>query len=345
MQFDQFKRREFITLLDGAAAWTLAARAQQSERMRRIGLLMVSQVHIGAFLQGLRRSGWTLGENVQIDYRWGASNTDLYHKYATELVSLAPDVILTAASSTVAALQQASRRVPIVFVTAIDPVGVGLVGSIARPGGNATGFTYLEFGSRGKWLELLKEMMPRVRLVAVIRDPSTSPGSGQLGAIQAVAPSRGLEVRPVDVRYAPGMERAIMALARHPDRGMIVTANNLAFARRELIIPLAARLQLPTVYSSRPYVVGGGLISYGPDVGDQYRRPVPPRRKLRRSYPQGREARRAAGAGGDQVRAGDQPQDCQGAWPRCALDAARHRRRGDRVRRREFITLLGGAET
>jgi putative ABC transport system substrate-binding protein len=274
------KRRDFLTYLGGAAAaWPAVARAQQGERMRRIGVLMVlaaddpvSQVRIGAFLQGLQQSGWTLGQNVQIDYRWGASNTDLYRKYATELVSLGPDVILTAASSAVAALQQASRTVPIVFVTSIDPVGTGIVESIARPGGNATGFTNMEFGTSGKWLELLKEMIPRVRRVAVIRDPSTSPGSGQLGAIQAVAPLLGVEVRPVDVRDALGMERAITALAREPDRGMIVTANNLAFARRELIVPLAARLQLPTVYSSRSWVVGGGLISYGPDFVDQHRR-------------------------------------------------------------------------
>jgi putative tryptophan/tyrosine transport system substrate-binding protein len=273
-------RRDFITLLGGAvAAWPSAARARPGERMRRIGLLTVlaaddpvSQVHIGAFLQGLQKSGWALGQNVQIDYRWGASNTDLYRKYARELASLAPDVIVTAASSAVAALQQASRTLPIVFVTAIDPVGAGLVESIARPGGNATGFTYLELGTSGKWLELIKEMVPHVRRVAVIRDPSTSPGSGQLGAIQAVAPSLGVEVRPVDVSDAPGMERRITALAGERDVGMIVTANNLAFARRELIIPLAARLQLPTVYSLRSYVLGGGLISYGPDIGDQYRR-------------------------------------------------------------------------
>ena len=236
-------------------------------------------------------------------------------------------------------LLQATRTVPIVFPIAADPVGAGFVDSLARPGGNATGFMMFEYSMGGKWLELLKQIAPGVTRVAVLRDPAKAPEPASSRAIQAAAPSLRVEVNPINMRDAGEIERAVAAFARPPNGGLIVTASGSATLHRDLIVTLAARHKLPAVYFDRFFVAAGGLISYGPDL----RRPVPARGRLRRPHPQGREAGRPPGAGADQVRAGDQPQDRQGARPRRAADAARPRRRGDRMKRREFITLLGGA--
>jgi putative ABC transport system substrate-binding protein len=274
------KRREFITLVGGAAvAWPLAARAQQPERVRRIGVLMPfaaddpeAQARVAAFAQGLAQLGWIIGRNVWIDTRWATANAADIRKYAAELVALAPDVILAAGGATVPALLQASRTVPIVFTQTPDPVGAGFVESLARPGGNATGFTLFEFGISAKWLELLKEIAPRVTRVAVLRDPANPAGIGQLGALQSVAPSLGVELSAVDVRDAPEIERAVTAFARGSNGGLIVLSSALAIAHRELIIALAARHKLPTIYPARYFVNGGGLICYGPDTIDPHRR-------------------------------------------------------------------------
>jgi putative ABC transport system substrate-binding protein len=275
------RRRDFITLLGStAAAWPLAARAQQPERMRRIGVLMSPSSDdpqgpslITAFAQGLQALGWTAGSNVRIDYRWGANNTDLFRKYAAELVALSPDVILGTAGSIVGALQQASHTVPIVFVTVIDPVGGGWVASLARPGGNATGFSSFEFSMGGKWLELLKEIAPRVTRVAVIRDPSVPAGSGLFAAIQTVAPSFGVELTPVGVHDADEIGHGITAFARGSNGGLIVVGPTSSLAlHRNLIVTLAAQHRLPTVYHAHLFVTAGGLISYETDPVDQYRR-------------------------------------------------------------------------
>jgi putative tryptophan/tyrosine transport system substrate-binding protein len=272
------RRRHFIALLGGAGAWPLAARAQQGEQMRRIGVLMnlasddaEGQARLAAFHQGLQQQGWTVGRNVQIDYRWGAGDADRIRKVAAELVALAPDVILSTGSPSVAAFQQATRTVPIVFVTVVDPVSSGFVDTLARPGGNITGFALYEYSISGKWLQLLKEIAPRITRAAVIRDPALTAGGGQLGVIQAVAPSVGAEVTPVNVRDAGEIERAITGFARLPNGSLIVTASTLAGVHRDLIIALAARYQLPAVYPLRYFVPAGGLISYGPDQIDQYR--------------------------------------------------------------------------
>jgi putative ABC transport system substrate-binding protein len=274
------RRRDFITLLGGvAAAWPFTARAQQPDRMRRIGVFMnlaaddpEAKLFVEAFLQGLQQLGWTDGRNLRLDYRWGAGDADRYRRYAAELVPLAPDVILATTTSMVQAMQQASRTVPIVFVNLIDPVGGGVVASLARPGGNATGFTSIEYGMSAKWLELLKQIAPGVTRAAVLRDPTVAAGGGQLGAIQAVAPSFGVELSPIDVRDVGEIERGISAFARGSNGGLIVTAGAWAQIHRELIITLAARHRLPAVYRYRFYVTGGGLISYGPDLVDPYRR-------------------------------------------------------------------------
>ena len=316
------RRREFIAALGGAAAWPLAARAQQAERMRRIGVLMSAVEgdprgleYVTAFAQGLAELGWTVGRNVRIEYRWGAGDLDRFRRYAAELVALSPDVVLATSGSIVGAFQQASRTVPIVFVNTIDPVGGGWVESLSRPGTNATGFASFEFSMSGKWLELLKEIAPGVKRVAVIRDPSVPAGSGGLAAIQTVAPSLGVELTPVGVRDAGEIERAIAAFARGPNGGLILVGPTSSVQRhRDLIVALAARHRLPAVYANRLFVTGGGLISYGPDSI----RPISARGRLRRPHPQGREAGRPAGAGADQVRAGHQPQDRQGARPRRA---------------------------
>jgi putative tryptophan/tyrosine transport system substrate-binding protein len=272
------KRREFITLLGGAAAWPLAARAQQRE-MRRIGVLMAlasddpeGQARLAAVAQGLQQSGWTVGQNVRVDYRWSGGNADNMRKYAAELVALAPDVILAHSSQAVAPLLQATRTVPIVFTAVSDPVGAGYVDSLARPGGNATGFLVWEYSIAGKWLELLKEIAPRVTRAAVLRESAIAAGPALFGVIQAAAPSLGVELRPVDVRDAGEIERAITAFAQGANGGLIVTGSTLAAVHRDLIVTLAARHKLPAVYFGRHFVTGGGLISYGPDFVDQHRR-------------------------------------------------------------------------
>jgi len=273
------KRREFITLLGGAAvAWPVAARAQQGEPMRRIGVLMSlgaddaeGQARLAAFSRALKQLGWSEGRNLRIDTRW--TTADDIRKHAAELVALAPDVLVAGGgTATVAPLLQATRTVPIVFTVVIDPVGAGFVASLAHPGGNATGFTVYEYSMSGKWLELLKEIAPRVSRVAVLRDPAIASGIGQFGAVQIVAPSLGVELSSVDVRDAGEIERAVAAFASGLNGGLIVTASPLTTAHRNLIVTLAARHKLPAVYPTRYYVAAGGLISYGPDLLDQYRR-------------------------------------------------------------------------
>jgi len=275
-------RRKFLaTLLGGAAAWPLAARAQQAERVRRIGLFTnlaaddaESQARNAAFLQALQQLGWTNGANVRIDFRFGAGDAERNRRYASELVALAPDVIVATGSPVVEPLRQATRSVPIIFLQITDPVGAGLVASLARPGGNITGFTNYEYSMSGKWLELLKEAAPRLTRLAVLREAGSVSGIGQLAAIQAMAPSLAVEVRPADVRDADEIERGISEFARgsHGDRGLIVTASGLAIIHRQLIIALAARHMLPAIYSLRLYVPDGGLIAYGADTIDPYRR-------------------------------------------------------------------------
>ena len=273
------RRRECITLLGGgAAAWPFAALAQQPERMRRIGVLIGAadspdvQALVGAFLQELAELGWTGGRNLRIDFRTGGGNADTIRKHATELVALVPDVILTVGSSTMGPLMQATRTVPIVFTIVPDPVGSGFVKSLSRPGGNATGFVQFEYGLSGKWPELLKEIAPGTTRAAVLWDPAVPAGIGQFAIIQAVAPSVGLELSPVNVRDVNDIEREIAAFALLGNGGVIVTASALAVTHRDLIVALAARHKLPEVYSSRQFVAGGGLISYGANFTDQYRR-------------------------------------------------------------------------
>ena len=273
------KRREFIRLAGGAAiAWPLAARAQQGERMRRVGVLLglvandpEGQAGLATFQRALQQLGWIEGRNLRIDIRWGGGSADDVRKYAAELVALAPDVILATASFSTGPLLQASRSVPIVFTNVPDPVGAGFVDSLARPGGNATGFLQFEYGMSGKWLELLKEVAPGVTRVAVLRDPALPAGIGQLGAIQAVAPSLRVEVSAVNVRDPSEIEHAVAAFARAANGGLIVTQSALAAIHRELIITLAARHRLSAVYTSRIFVAAGGLVSYAADVADQDR--------------------------------------------------------------------------
>jgi len=276
------KRREFITLLGGAAAaWPLAVRAQQGERVRRIGLFTnlaaddaEAQARNAAFLQALQQLGWTSGNNVRIDFRFGAGDAERNRRYASELVAFAPDVIVATGSPVVEPLRQVTRSVPIIFLQITDPVGAGLVASLARPGGNMTGFTNYEYGMSGKWLELLKEVAPRLAQLLVLREAGSVSGIGQLAAIQALAPSLGVEFRPADVRDAREIERDLSEFARgtHGERGLIVTASGLAIVHRQLIVTLAARHMLPAVYPLRFYVPDGGLIAYGADTIDPYRR-------------------------------------------------------------------------
>ena len=269
------RRRDFIILLAGAAViWPLEVRSQQEERTRRIGLLAgslvandpESQARKAAFLQGLKELGWTEGQNVRIDYRWGAGSADIIRKHAAELIALAPDVTLAIASQAAYALQQESRTVPTVFTQVPDPIGAGFVDSLARPGGNATGFTTFEYGFGAKWLELLKQIAPGVKRVAVLRDPANPAGSGQWGAIQSAASSAGVELTSISTR------RAIAAFARQPNGGLIMTGSTTAAGRRDALVALITRQKLPAIYPYRYYTASGGLFSYGPDTVDQYRR-------------------------------------------------------------------------
>ena len=273
------RRREFITLLGGAAAaWPLAARAQRGDRVRRIGMLtplqaddQENQTRNAVFLQALQDLGWTVGRNIRIDYRWGAGSAEFYRKRVTDLVGLAPDVIVTNGTSTIGPALQTTRTVPIVFVNVTDPVAGGFVESLSRPGGNATGFASAEYGMAGKWLELLKQIAPQVKRAAVIRNPRVASGSGQYGAIQAVAPFVGMQTSPIDTRDAGDIERGLMTLAPSAEVGLIVTASGMTLIHRDSIIALAARLKLPTVYWQRLFATSGGLISYGDDANEQYR--------------------------------------------------------------------------
>ena len=274
------KRREFISLLGGtAAAWPLAARGQQFERMRRIAVLMnlaeddrEGLARLAAFKQALQELGWVDGRNVRFDIRWGAGNDERYRMLAKELVALSPDVILGAAGSAVPSLLRATRTVPIVFTQTPDPVGAGFVESLARPGGNATGFTNLEYGLSGKYLELLKEMVPNVKRAAILRDATDPAGTGQWGAIQSVAPLLGLELTPIGMGDAGEIERGLSAFARITDRGLVITGSAPAAVNRDLIIALADKHRLPAVYPFKFFASAGGLFSYGPDTLDQFRR-------------------------------------------------------------------------
>src|SRR5580765_4176891 len=269
----QMRRRELITLLSGAAAaWPLAAGAQQDGRVRRIGVLLPAvsddaefQARVGAFLQGLGQLGWTIGRNVRIDTRWAGGSADSTRRHAAELAAIAPDVILAYGASAVRALLQGSRTVPIVFPVAGDPVGAGFVDSLARPGGNATGFMSYEYSLSGKWLELLKQIAPSVTRVAVLREADQVSGTSQFAVIQAMAPSLRVEVNPINMRDAGEIERAVTTFARAPSGGLILPGSGPATAHRDLIITLASRHKLPAVYNERSFVAAGGLISYGPD--------------------------------------------------------------------------------
>jgi putative ABC transport system substrate-binding protein len=273
------RRREFITVLGGAAVWPVSARAQQPERVRRIGVLLPGaaddvefQTRVGAFQQGLQQAGWTIGRNVRIDTRWATTDAAEIRRHAAELAALAPDVILAQGTSSVGPLLQATRAVPIVFVIVVDPVGAGFVASLARPGGNATGFMQFEYSLSAKWLELLKDIAPGVTRVAVLRDPTIASGIGQFGAIQSAAPLLRIEAIPINVRDAGEIELDIAAFARSPNGGVIVTSGPLAQGHSDLIVTLAARHRLPAISIGRQFVARGGLISYGTNLADQYRR-------------------------------------------------------------------------
>jgi ABC-type uncharacterized transport system substrate-binding protein len=271
-------RRQFIALLGAAVAWPLAARAQQAAKMRRIGVFMPGvaddaefQARNAAFLQGLGELGWTVGRNLRIDYRWGAGDAERYRAIAAELVATEPDLIVALGTSTVGALRRATRSVPIVFTNVTDPVGGGLVASLARPGGNATGFLSTEFGFGGKWLELLKEIAPRLKRVAVIRDAAIGSQTGVFGGIQSVAPTLGVELRPIDSRDAGEIEREVVAFASQPNGGLIAVSGSNVLLHRELLVTLATRYGLPAIYPYRSHVLSGGLVCYGPDTIDQFR--------------------------------------------------------------------------
>jgi ABC-type uncharacterized transport system substrate-binding protein len=274
------KRREFITLLGGATAWPGVARSQRSERGRRIGVFMnltaddpEAVPRIAAFMQGLQEAGWKVGQNLRIDHHWAQDDSDRRHAQAAELIALKPDAILASGATAVGPLQRATRSIPIVFVQVTDPVGAGFVASLARPGGNITGFTTFEYGIGAKWLELLKEIAPRLEYVAVLRNPSIATGIGLFGAMQSAAFSLGLELRPVDARDAGEIERALHGLAAKANRGLIVLPLGPSTSRhRALIIALAARLHLPALYPFGYLVSAGGLLSYGPETLDPYRR-------------------------------------------------------------------------
>jgi putative ABC transport system substrate-binding protein len=278
MQFVDLKRREFITLLGGAATWPLGARAQQAERVRRIGVIvggpndLLRQARHAAFLQALQQLGWTEGRNVHIDARWFSGNPAETRRYAAELVALAPDIIFTAGSAAIGPMLEATRTVPIVFANVPDPVGSGYVKSLSRPGGNATGFMNFEYSLCGKWPALLKEIAPHTTRAAVLRDPAVPAGIGQFAVIQSVAGSVGVDVIPVGLSDAAEIARELADFAQSPNGGLILTAGALSALHRDLIITLAARHKLPAVYQERTYAEAGGLISYGPNFLDQFRR-------------------------------------------------------------------------
>jgi putative tryptophan/tyrosine transport system substrate-binding protein len=271
------RRREFITLLSGMATWPLTARAQQPDRIRRIGAILPAndqpnQARYAAFIQELQQLGWTEGRNMRIDARWSAGNAAEIRRHAAELVALAPDVIFAEGSAGMGPMLEATRTVPIVFALVPDPVGSGYVKSLSRPGGNATGFMMFEYSLCGKWLELLKEIAPRITHAAVLRDPWTTAGIGQFAVIQSVAGSVGVEVIPVNLSDDTDLERELVAFAQPANGGLIGTASSWSAVHRDLIITLAARHKLPAVYQQRDYVAAGGLISYGPNFLDQFRR-------------------------------------------------------------------------
>jgi putative ABC transport system substrate-binding protein len=272
------RRRNFLGVLGGAAAWPLATQAQQPVRMRRMGVLMNrvaddpdGQARLAAFQQALQQLGWSDGRNLRTDIRWGANDLERERRYAEELLALAPDILLASGTVSVAALRHVTRALPIVFAGVSDPVGAGLVDSLARPGGNITGFMNFEYNLSGKWLERLKQISPRLTRAAVLRNPETPAGIGQFSAIQAVAPPLGVEVSPIGVRDAGEIEGAVATFARSANGGLVFTASALASVPRDLIVGLAARYKLPAVYPYRYMVTGGGLISYGPDLVDQFR--------------------------------------------------------------------------
>jgi putative tryptophan/tyrosine transport system substrate-binding protein len=271
------RRREFITLLGAAAAWPLTARAQ--ERARRVGILMnaaaedsEAQSYVAAFQQGMQELGWSVGRNLRIDLRWGGNDADRWRRYADELLGLSPDVIVAAGGVIVSVLQRVSRTVPIVFAQSIDPVGAGVAASLARPGGNATGFAQFEYSLSGKWAELLKEIVPGLKRIGVLREPANAAGIGQWAIIQAAATAAGMEVSPLAVRDPGEIERGVASFAREPNGGLVVAAGSSATLHRSAIIASAARHRLPAVYPYRHFVTAGGLISYGTDLLGQYRR-------------------------------------------------------------------------
>jgi len=276
------RRRDFITFVGGAAvttAWPLILRAQESSAMRRMGALLgvpaddpEARVRVAAFLQGLQQLGWIVGGNLRIDFRWAAGSSDELHKYATELVGLAPEVIFAGGGTSLGALLQATGTTPIVFAVVPDPVGSGFVDSLARPGRNATGFMQFEYSLSGKWLELLKQIAPGLTRAGILWDPAVPAGIGQFAVIQSIAPSLGVELTPVNVRNAAEIERSIAEIVRSANTGLIVTASALALVQRDLIVKLAAKHKVPAIYFQREFVDNGGLISYGSNWVDQYRR-------------------------------------------------------------------------
>jgi putative ABC transport system substrate-binding protein len=274
------RRRDFIVISGAAATWPLVAAAQQTERVRRIGVILPSaaddseyQSWLGAFLQALAQLDWVIGRNVRLDIHWATAEAAGIRRHADEVAAVGPDVIVAAGSSTVGPVLQATRTIPIVFPTVLDPIGAGFVDSLARPGGNATGFLLYEYSMAGKLLELLKQVQPNVSRVAVLRDPTTPSGPGQFAAIQTVAPSLGVEIEPINLNTGEeGIERAVAAFAGHPKAGLVLAGSGLAVLYRDLIVRLAAQHKLPTTYYDRFFVVAGGLVSYGPDRIDQYRR-------------------------------------------------------------------------
>ena len=301
------RRREFISFLAGTAAsgaLSLSTSAQQAERPRRVGVLFPAtannseyQTLLNAFLERLQQLGWNEGRNLQVDIRWAGGAADDNRKHAGELVALAPDVIFASGASSAGPLLQTTRTLPVVFAIVPDPVGAGFVESLARPGGNATGFTSFEFGIGGKWLELLKEISPRVRRAGIIRDSTTSAGIGQWSAIQTAAPAFGMEVSPINLRDARELDSNVAAFARAANGGLVVTSSGLAIALREAIVAQSTKHRLPAVYYSRAFLPGGGLMSYGPDRIQQFQA----RGGLYRPRPQRREAGGPAGAGTNQI--------------------------------------------